>query len=344
MMRHVRFDGRNQDGHVAEAATPDTFVGELAEPPFDKIHPGTGRGRKVEMEPRMAFHPGVDPRMFVRPIIVDDQVQGQGARRLGVDALEEPDKLLMPVTRHAIPDDFAIEHAQGRKEGRGAIALVVVGLSSRNPRPQGEQGLRAVEGLNLALLVDAQHQGFVGRIEVEAHDILELLDEVCVATELEGLDQVGLQVVPLPDPTDGGFAQALGPRHTARTPMRRLGRGRVQGGFDHGPHLADRDPRQAPWPRRILFQSQHAQGQKPLPPQLDGRPRDPPPVRDLLAQHPVGRQPNDLRPLHQSQGQAARTGPRRQGRTLLGGQHAGGCGAAHGAASYTALEYTTSYL
>jgi hypothetical protein len=34
--------------------------------------------------------------MFVRPIIVHDQMQLGAGRDLGVDLLEEPEKLLMP--------------------------------------------------------------------------------------------------------------------------------------------------------------------------------------------------------------------------------------------------------
>lgn len=39
-------------------------------------------------------------------------------------------------------------------------------------------GLSAVESLNLTFLVDTQHQGLVGGIEVKADYIIELLDEV----------------------------------------------------------------------------------------------------------------------------------------------------------------------
>jgi hypothetical protein len=58
--------------------------------------------------------------------------------------------------------------------------------------------LRPVESLNLTLLVGTQHQELVGRIEIEPNNILQLLDEVFVAADLEGFDQVGLQVVLFP--------------------------------------------------------------------------------------------------------------------------------------------------
>jgi len=41
-----------------------------------------------------------------------------------------------------------------------------------------QPGLGAVERLDLTFLVDAEHQGFVRRVEVEADEVLHLLDEL----------------------------------------------------------------------------------------------------------------------------------------------------------------------
>jgi len=56
-----------------------------------------------------------------------------------------------------------------------------------------------IEGLDLTFLVDTQNKGFVRWIEIESNDIVELLDKVFVAAELEGLDEMGLEVVLFPD-------------------------------------------------------------------------------------------------------------------------------------------------
>ena len=91
------------------------------------------------------------------------------------------EELAMPVAGHALADDCAVEHVESRKQGRGAVALVVMrhrpaaALLHRQPR------LGAVERLDLAFFIDRQHQGFVGRIEVKADDILDLGDEVRIA-------------------------------------------------------------------------------------------------------------------------------------------------------------------
>jgi len=53
--------------------------------------------------------------------------------------------------------------------------------------------LGAVERLDLALFVHAQHDRFVRGVEVEADDIDQLLFEAAVVRELEGVDPVGLK-------------------------------------------------------------------------------------------------------------------------------------------------------
>ena len=43
---------------------------------------------------------------------------------------------------------------------------------------QRQHGARAVERLNAALLIDAEHHRFGGRIEIQADDVAQLLDKV----------------------------------------------------------------------------------------------------------------------------------------------------------------------
>src|ERR1700738_5034906 len=114
----------------------------------------------------------------------------------------------MAMPRHAIANDRAIEHVQRGEQGRRAIPFVVVRLPGRDSRPQRQERLSAVEGLDLTFLVDAEHQGFVGRIQIKPDHIVEFLDEALVAAELEGFDQVRFQVV-LPRPTQDRTPGAL---------------------------------------------------------------------------------------------------------------------------------------
>ena len=60
-------------------------------------------------------------------------------------------------------------------------------------------GLGAIERLNLALLVDRQHDGVRRWIDIEADDVAQLVDELRVVGELEPSPAVRLQPMRLPD-------------------------------------------------------------------------------------------------------------------------------------------------
>jgi hypothetical protein len=281
------------------------------------------------MEARMAAQPGFHAGMFVSPIVVHDQMQIEAGRNLGVDCLEEPKKFLMPMAGHAVADDLAVEHAEGREQGGRAVPLVVVGLRPAAAPLQREAWLRAIEGLDLALLVDAQHQRLVRRIQIQSDDVGQLLEEVFVAAQLEGLDPMRLEVVTLPDSLDGGLAEPLGPRQRACAPVRRRGGRGVQCGVNDRADLLHRHPRRAAGPRRILFQPRDAQGQKPFAPQLHRRSGDLQGRGDVLAGDFVGGHRDDLRPDHFPMREASSPGPGIQRGTLVGRQDNGCGGPAH---------------
>ena len=78
---------------------------------------------------------------------------------LRLDLVEKADELLMPMPLHAAADDLAFEHVEGGKQGGGAVALVVVGHGAGAALLHGQAGLGAIERLDLALLVDREHDG-----------------------------------------------------------------------------------------------------------------------------------------------------------------------------------------
>ena len=81
----------------------------------------------------------------------------------------------MAVARQALADDLAREHVQRGEQRRGAIALVVVGHRAGAAPLDRQRGLGAIERLDLGLLIHAQHDCLLGRIEVETDDVDELL-------------------------------------------------------------------------------------------------------------------------------------------------------------------------
>ena len=95
-------------------------------------------------------------------------------------------------------------------------------------RLQRQPRLRSLQGVNLALLINTNHEGLVRRIHVQPHDIGQLLDERGIGRQREGADTMRLQAMRDPDPMDRRGTQALGGGHRPQTPLRRAWRRPVQ--------------------------------------------------------------------------------------------------------------------
>jgi hypothetical protein len=153
-------DGVFEFGDAGEDAAPNALAGDLGKEALDQIEPGR-RGRdEVQLEARVLGEPGLHRLGLVSGVVVDDQVQVQMLARGGVDGLQEADELLGPMPRLALPDHRAgLDLERGEQRGR-AMTLVVVRHCRRPPLLQRQAGLGAVQRLDLALLINAQHQRF----------------------------------------------------------------------------------------------------------------------------------------------------------------------------------------
>ena len=109
---NVLVDSGDQIRDVLEGASTDAPVGNLAEPALHHVQPRAGSGNEMQVEAGMAFQPRLDARMFARPVVVDDQMQVQIECGLDADQLQETDKFLMAMPRHAIANDRPIQHVQ----------------------------------------------------------------------------------------------------------------------------------------------------------------------------------------------------------------------------------------
>src|SRR5271169_1148799 len=69
-----------------------------------------------------------------------------------------------------------------------------------------------IEGLDLALLVETEHDGVGWRIDIKTDDLLELLGELGIVGELERAHPMRLEPVPLPDPPHRGSPKSQEPR------------------------------------------------------------------------------------------------------------------------------------
>ena len=84
----------------------------------------------------------------------------------------------MPVPRRALADDHAGQHVQRGEQGGGAVALVVVGHRLAPPLDHRQRCLGAVERLHGGLLIGAQDDRLLRRIQIKPDDIDQLVLEL----------------------------------------------------------------------------------------------------------------------------------------------------------------------
>ena len=244
----------------------------------------------------MPVEPPAHFRVLVGGVVVEDDVDELASWHLSLDGIEEADELLMPVTLHVAGDNRAVEHVEGSEEGRRAMPFVVVGYGAGAALLHGQAGLGAVERLDLALLVNRQHDGMGGRIDIEPDDVAQLVDEVGIVGELELPHPVRLQPVCAPDALHraDGDASLLG--HHGTGPVGRLG-GRVgeRQGDDALDHLRPKR-RDARGPRLVAQEAVEAFLHEALLPSPDAGFRLGRASHDLVGAEPIGGQQDDLRP------------------------------------------------
>src|SRR6202035_880382 len=101
-------NGRLQVGDAEKDAAANGLVVEVSEPSLDQIQPAGTGGYEVRHEPGMTFQPLPYFLVFVRAVVVDDQMHRNLARKLLVKPAQEFQKLLMPVSLMALADDLAL--------------------------------------------------------------------------------------------------------------------------------------------------------------------------------------------------------------------------------------------
>ena len=151
-------DGDFEFVDIGEDAAADALPGDFCKEPLDEIEPRTGRWREVQGEAFVPREPAFHGWCLVGGVIVEDQMQIEMIWGLAVDRFEERQEFACPVAGEAFTDDGARRDIECRKQRCGAVALVVMGHGSGPTLLQGQARLGAVEGLDLAFLVDRKHE------------------------------------------------------------------------------------------------------------------------------------------------------------------------------------------
>src|SRR5262249_1706677 len=98
-------------------------------------------------------------------------------RHVFLDVPQEGQELLMAMAGVALGHYLAAGSVERGEQGSSAVAHIVVRDALDIAQSHRQHWLGSLEGLALALLIDAQHQGVVRRVEIEADNVAKLLDE-----------------------------------------------------------------------------------------------------------------------------------------------------------------------
>jgi len=179
-------DGGDQLFDTAKDSATQAIFGQVAEESFHHVQPGAACGREVHVEAGMASEPALDLGMLVGGVVVHDHVDLLFGRDDVVDDAQKLQPLLMAVPVVAHGDHFALQRIESSQQRGRAVALVVVSHGAAAALLHRQARLGAVQSLNLALLVGAQDDGVLRRVQIQAHNIFQLLDELRIVAELEG--------------------------------------------------------------------------------------------------------------------------------------------------------------
>ena len=251
-------DVGHQLRNILEAAQANDLAGNFAEKAFHQIEPRGGGGGKVQMKALLTGEPRLDSGMFVRGVVVADDMDLFIRSDGGVDFLQEgqPFAVTMPVGR--MRQHFAAEVVQCGKESHRPMPVVIMGARADMALSEGQAGLGALQSLALAFLVTAQNHGVLWRVQIKPDDVPVFFLKLQIVGQLEAAYTVRCNAVRRPKPLNRGFAQPGVSGHLPHTPGSAMSgtRGR------HGQRFADglrRDARLAPPARGIT------KADKPLP-------------------------------------------------------------------------------
>jgi hypothetical protein len=122
----VCVNGGNQLGDTAKYSATNLFGCQVAKDAFHQIEPGTTGRREVHLDAWVARQPPLHRGMFVRGIVVRDQMQGPTLGNLTINQTQEPQPFLVPMPWQARREDRALGNIQSGKERGRTMALLVV--------------------------------------------------------------------------------------------------------------------------------------------------------------------------------------------------------------------------
>jgi hypothetical protein len=204
--------------------------------------------------------------MFMGLVVIQDQMHIKFFGSLAINPAQKGQPLLVSVAWHAGTDDLTIGDIESSEQGCGAIALVVVSHGATSTFFDRQSRLGAIQRLNLAFFIRAQHQSVFGRVEVKPHHIDDFLNKLRVIAQFEGAYLVGFEAGGIPHPAHHLSIDAQMSGQGADAPMGGISWLLLGCGVDNQAYELVTLDRPTPGARRIFYDPSTALFQEPLSP------------------------------------------------------------------------------
>lgn len=247
----------------------------------------------MQLEAGMLVQPGLHLGRLMGGVVVENQMDVARFLHGPIDPAQKAQELLGTVAGHAVADDQARLDVQRGGERGGAMALVIMGHRRRAPLLEGQPGLGPVERLDLGLLVNAEHNGAIRRVEVEPDNVCDLLLQHRVVRDLETLHDMRLQPGLRPDAAHARRRNPDRLSHRRAAPVRGVRRGLLHSLRDHLQPDLPRKRRHTRRPRLVALEAANTFIEIPFLPAPDRRLRHARPSHDLHRSRAIGRLKDD---------------------------------------------------
>src|SRR5438445_3433162 len=151
---NVVFYGGDQFGNAVEDAASDALVSDVTEEPFHHVQPRGAGWRVVHLKAFVPSEPALHVWMLVSCIIIRNDVDLLFFGSMSIDLTKERDPVLVGVTVSALTQHRSVQRVERRKQCRRTMTFVIVGHCLSTTLLHRQAGLRTIQRLDLALLVN----------------------------------------------------------------------------------------------------------------------------------------------------------------------------------------------
>ena len=137
-----------------------------SEPSLDLVHPRRTCGGEVESKAFIPLQPIFDLLMFVRRIVIQDNMNFFTRRNVLFYLFKETQKLLVAMLAVTFSNNVPMNRVEGSEKCGCAMSFVVMSPSLDLMRLHWKKWLRSVQSLNTTLFINTKHNRILRWIKV----------------------------------------------------------------------------------------------------------------------------------------------------------------------------------